>query len=155
MLKAFYIWTLAQLAKLAENQFGGAPNNESDDWWSLAGDESCNASGDDQSAGDESCNASEDDERLEESATANDMTAPSEALKSCFWSKLIQMDLKELEARPTGYDQYTSSLQEPIDKLTERIGQLTLQGKPLKIHDWPKDDDTKELTDALLNIYPS
>ena len=39
--------------------------------------------------------------------------------------------------------------------MAERIGQLTLQGKPLKIHDWPKDDDTKELTDALLKIDPS
>ena len=55
--------------------------------------------------GDESCNASEDDETLEESATGNDMTAPSEALKSCFWSELIKMDLKELEARPTACDQ--------------------------------------------------
>ena len=97
--------TLAQLTKLAENQFGEAPENESDDYWSSAGDESFNASGDDQSAGDESYNASEDDETLEESATANAMTAPSEALKSRFWSELIQMDLKELEARPTACDQ--------------------------------------------------
>ena len=85
------------------------------------------------------------------------MTTPPETLKSHFWSELIQVGLKELEveARPTGCDQYTAPLQDPIDKLAERIGQLTLQGKPLKIHDWPKDDDTKELTDALLKIYPS
>ena len=94
----------AQLTKLAENQFGEAPENESDDYWSLAGDESFNASGDDQSAVDEWYNASEDDETLEESATANAMTAPSEALKSRFWSELIQMDLNELEARPTACD---------------------------------------------------
>ena len=84
-------------------------------------------------------------------ATSNSATKqPS----SKFSAKLRKADLNELKSRPTARDTFASAINETMEQLRTRFGEMTMHGKNIAVHDWPGESSTKELTDALLKIDP-
>jgi len=63
--------------------------------------------------------------------------------------ELVKLPLAELKARGTAREALAKAMQHLIDQIADRFGNLSLSGRPVKVHDWPTNEVTEELESAL------
>jgi len=130
--------TLTSLKSLAKNRFGVMP---SADYYSESKEDEDDSS----------------EEEISQVRTTHQVATSSSTAKQPsgkFSAKLRKADLNELKSRPTARDAFASAINETMEQLRTRFGEMTMHGKNIAVHDWPGESSTKELTDALLKIDP-
>ena len=130
--------TLTSLKSLAKNRFGVMP---SADYYSESEEDEDDSS----------------EEEISQVRTTHQVATSSSTAKQPsgkFSAKLRKADLNELKSRPTARDAFASAINETMEQLRTRFGEMTMHGKNIAVHDWPGESSTKELTDALLKIDP-
>jgi len=67
-----------------------------------------------------------------------------------FFNELITHSADELKERGSMRSAFAKAMQHPIDIIEQRLSQMTLDGRPIQITEWPTEDDVEDEIMAVL-----
>ena len=74
---------------------------------------------------------------------------PAKTATGKYFNELMGHSLDELKERGTAMEGFIKLMKYPIDLISERFGEMTMDEKPVVMVDWPGESAVGEIMDAL------
>ena len=140
-------YSLDQLEKYSKNTSNGVNLYESDD--------------DDDTEDEDDMIEVEDDE--DDSDEESELTVAAPAMSGNLLRQLTRLPhntscaeyLDELKNIRSAHDEYSHAMSYPMEQVAKRFSNLQLDGRPVEVVDWTKEEEVESLKDALKKFDPA
>ena len=75
-----------------------------------------------------------------------------EATSGKYFKKLVRFSTSELKSHATARSSFAKAMEYPVKDLEERFAKVTLDGKPVEVHPWPRHEKVQAILDVLKSI---
>ena len=148
---AIHMYTLNQIQAYGKHQ--GSHNRNGDDDNNSIG-RSCGSSSDDDDSTANKVNNTEDLDNDNDNANDEVQVEKGPTTSGKYVRKLLNIPLSELQARPSAREAFDDAIGPSIATVADRFKQLSIDGRPIVVREYPSETEVKLLTDALVAYDP-